>query len=65
MPSFDDPRGKDPCGVDARHADERAPYEPPRLAKKRSVARVTLTSGSGGGGLSSSGAMGVTCVTCH
>ena len=32
--------------------DARAPYEPPLLAKKRSVARVTLFSGSGASGAS-------------
>jgi hypothetical protein len=30
----------------------RAPYEPPALRKKRSVARVTLFSGSGASGAS-------------
>jgi hypothetical protein len=33
-------------------ADERAPYERPQLTKKRSVARVTLFSGSGASGAS-------------
>jgi hypothetical protein len=33
-------------------ADARAPYEQPRLTKKRSVARVTLFSGSGASGAS-------------
>jgi hypothetical protein len=34
------------------HADERADYERPELMKKRSVARVTLFSGSGASGAS-------------
>jgi hypothetical protein len=33
-------------------ADSRAPYERPVLTKKRSVARVTLFSGSGAAGAS-------------
>ncbi len=31
---------------------KRRPYEPPRVLKKRSVARVTLFSGSGASGAS-------------
>jgi hypothetical protein len=60
MPSFDDRNAQAPRSMDARRADERAPYEPPLLTKKRSVAQVTLTSG-----VSSSGTSGATCVTCH
>ncbi len=33
-------------------ADARAPYERPQMTKKRSVARVTLFSGSGASGAS-------------
>ena len=36
--------------VEVAHDDARAPYEPPRLMKKRAVARVTLFSGGFSGG---------------
>ena len=43
-------------GAPRRHEtlteDTRAPYQRPQIAKKRSVARVTLFSGSGAAGAS-------------
>ncbi len=38
---------------EARVPDTRAPYEAPRLQKKRSIERVTLFSGSGASSVSS------------
>ncbi len=43
---------KNPENRVSESADERATYERPRLEKKRSVARVTLFSGSGASGAS-------------
>jgi hypothetical protein len=50
---------KDDC-VEKKHVEsgatakphERAPYERPQVTKKRSLARVTLFSGSGAAGVS-------------
>ena len=48
-----DPREKQPSpDLDQAETESRAPYEPPRITKKRSVARVTLFSGSGAAGTS-------------
>lgn len=52
-------RSSEPAGEAPREGveDARLAYEPPKLLKKRSIARVTLFSGGGvaAGGLTASG----------
>jgi len=45
-------RAKSKPVAETREDDSRLPYERPELQKKRSVARVTLFSGSGASGAS-------------
>ena len=51
------PESPRPTVTHSKPREPRRPYVPPRLSKKRSVARVTLFSGGGvtAGGLTASG----------
>jgi hypothetical protein len=59
MGQDDSSKGEDQERRATANADSRAPYERPRLGKKRSVARATLVSG----GFGTSGATGSTSLT--